>query len=384
MGAEVTSASFDPEAFRTEVRAFCTRAMPDDIRRKAEEYAYFSKQDRVRWQRILNERGWFVGHWPERCGGGGWGPLQRFIFNEELEYSGAPWIMHFGVSYIGPLLCAFGTPEQQARYLPGIRESTTSWCQGFSEPGAGSDLANVQTRAVRDGDSYIVTGQKTWTTMAHWADMMFALVRTSSEGARQSGISMLLIDLNAPGVTVRPIQTIDGQSHVNEVFLDGVRVLGEDRVGEEGDGWACAKFIVDNERLLVTELGKARRLYEELVQCAAPTFGIRRRVAALGVELETLSALAYRVAADAEAGLAAGIDASILKIRGSQLQQALHEALVKAKCGGMLPAPSDGAGICPDYHAGLVAEHLHTRATSIYGGSNEIQANIIARAVCAS
>lgn len=375
---------FDPESFRAEVRAFCAQAMPDDIRRKAEVCAYFSKDERVRWQRILNERGWFVGHWPERCGGAGWGPLQRFILIEELEYSSAPWIMHFGVSYIGPLLCAFGTAEQQARYLPGIRQSTTAWCQGFSEPGAGSDLASVQTRAVRDGDSYIVTGQKTWTTMAHWADMMFALVRTSSEGARQSGISMLLIDLKAPGVTVRPIQTIDGQAHVNEVFLDGVRVPIENRIGSEGDGWACTKFIVDNERLLVTELGKARRLYEELLQCGVRGFGFRRRVAALGVELETLSALAYRVAADAEAGMGAGVDASMLKMRGSQMQQALHEALVEAHGGQALLAPSDGAGPNHDCRAGFIAEHLHTRATSIYGGSNEIQANIIARAVCAA
>src|SRR5690606_27031994 len=207
-----------------------------------------------------------AGHWPRAFGGRDWGALQRFVAIEELEYAGTPWITHFGVSFAGPLIYTFGTPEQQQRFLPGILESTTWWCQGFSEPSAGSDLASVRTRAKREGDHYIVNGQKTWATMAHWADMMFALVRTSDEGKKQQGLSMLLIDLKSPGVTVRPIPTIDGRTHINEVFLDNVRVPVENLVGAEGDGWACTKFIVHAERVLVTELGKARRYFDTLLK----------------------------------------------------------------------------------------------------------------------
>lgn len=381
---------FDPEAFRAEVRTFCAQAFPDDLRAKAATYAYYTKEDRLRWQRILNDRGWFAAHWPTAYGGADWGPLKRFIFIEETEYAGTPWLTHFGVSFVGPVIYTFGTEAQRARYLPDIRESKTWWCQGFSEPAAGSDLAAVQTRAVREGDHYIVNGQKTWTTMAHWADMMFALVRTSSDGPRQGGISFLLIDLRSPGVSIRPIATIDGHHHVNDVFFDNVRVPVENLVGHEGDGWRCAKFIVSNERVLVTELGKARRLFEELerlahkrmqtARSAASRAGIARRLAALGVKLESLRALAYQAVAEAEAARPPGIEASILKIRGSELQQALLEEIVDVIGSGGLMASADDA---PDLCAGLVSEHLYARATSIYGGSNEIQSNIIVRAVLA-
>jgi alkylation response protein AidB-like acyl-CoA dehydrogenase len=376
---------FEPEAFREEVRDFCASALPPDLRVKADANIYFTKEDRVRWQRLLLDRGWLAAHWPSAHGGADWGSLQRLILIEELEFAGTPWLTHFGVSFMGPLLCAFGNDEQRAAYLPGIRNSTTWWCQGFSEPGAGSDLASVQTSAVPCGNDYVVTGQKTWTTMAQWADMMFALVRTDREVARHGGLSLILIDLASPGISIKPIATIDGQRHINEVFLEDVRVPRGNLVGGEGGGWKCAKFIVGMERPLVTELGKARRLYDELISmgCSSnpgdPAF--RYHVAELGVRLNALRALAYRAASRADEGRGSPIDASILKIRGSALQQALLGAILEAKGSSAMLAPSEG------YHdgykpaSGLVAEHLHARAASIYGGSNEIQANIIARAI---
>jgi alkylation response protein AidB-like acyl-CoA dehydrogenase len=386
--------SFDAEQFRAEVRAFCHERLPADLARKADAYVHFSKADRVRWQRLLDERGWFIGHWPVPFGGEGWGPLQRFIFIEELERAGTPWLTHFGVSFAGPLLCAFGTEDQRRRFLPAIRHSTAWWCQGFSEPGAGSDLASVRTRARRAGEDYIVSGHKTWITMAHWADMMFALVRTSETGPRQQGLSMLLIDMKTPGVSVRPIRTIDAREHINDVFLDEVRVPAANLVAAPGQGWACAKFIVGNERVLVTELGKARRylhlLYELSAADAAGARRLpaspawRRRVAQLGLEVECLRSLAYEAMAAAQAGTAPGVDASVLKIRGSQVQQALLEAIVEALGPQGLPAPSAGEHLGHERAAGLLAEHFYARASSIYGGSNEIQTNIIAKALLAA
>ena len=386
--------SFDAEQFRAEVRAFCRERLPADLARKADAYVHFSKADRVRWQRLLDERGWFIGHWPVPFGGEGWGPLQRFIFIEELERAGTPWLTHFGVSFAGPLLCAFGTEDQRRRFLPAIRDSTAWWCQGFSEPGAGSDLASVRTRARRAGEDYIVSGHKTWITMAHWADMMFALVRTSETGPRQQGLSMLLIDMKTPGVSVRPIRTIDAREHINDVFLDEVRVPAANLVAAPGQGWTCAKFIVGNERVLVTELGKARRylhlLYELSAADAANARRLpaspawRRRVAQLGLEVECLRSLAYEAMAAAQAGTAPGVDASVLKIRGSQVQQALLEAIVEALGPQGLPAPSAGEHPGHERAAGLLAEHFYARASSIYGGSNEIQTNIIAKALLAA
>jgi alkylation response protein AidB-like acyl-CoA dehydrogenase len=386
--------SFDAGQFRGEVRAFCRERFPADLARKADAYVHFSKADRVRWQRLLDERGWFIGHWPVQFGGEGWGPLQRFIFIEELERAGTPWLTHFGVSFAGPLLCAFGTEDQRRRFLPAIRDSSAWWCQGFSEPGAGSDLASVRTRARRAGEDYIVSGHKTWITLAHWADMMFALVRTSETGPRQQGLSMLLIDMKTPGVSVRPIRTIDAREHINDVFLDEVRVPAANLVAAEGQGWACAKFIVGNERVLVTELGKARRYLDLLYELsAADAAGARRlrsspawrrRVAQLGLEVECLRSLAYEAMAAAQAGTAPGVDASVLKIRGSQVQQALLEAILEALGPQGLPAPSAGEHLGHERAAGLLAEHFYARASSIYGGSNEIQTNIIAKALLAA
>lgn len=390
-GTASDRAAFDAEAFRAEIREFCRRELPADIAAKAERHEYFSKTDRERWQKILHRHGYFIGHWPRRCGGAGWGPLQRFIFIEELEYAGAPWITHLGVSLLAPIIYTFGTEAQQRRYLPGIANSETWWCQGFSEPGAGSDLASLRTRAVRRGEHYVVSGQKTWTTMAHWADMMFCLVRTHEAAQPQQGISLLLIDMKSPGVTVRPILTIDRLHHINEVFLDDVEVPAENLVGSEGDGWKCAKLIVSNERLLVTELGKAKRLFAELGELAthihedgrplAESPAFRRRSARLEIRLAALEALAYEAVAAAEAGVAPGTEASVLKIRGSEMQQALFDGIVEVLGRGGLAF--EGYRKCRA-EVGLVAEHLHSRAVSIYGGSNEIQRQIIAKSVLGS
>lgn len=390
-------AEFEPEAFRAEIREFCAREMPPDIAAKARRHEWFSKDERTRWQQILHRHGYFIGHWPRRCGGADWGPLQRFIFIEELEYCGAPWITHLGVSLAAPIIYTFGTEAQQRRFLPGIASSETWWCQGFSEPDAGSDLASLRTRATRHGERYVVSGQKTWTTMAQWADMMLCLVRSHDAPQPQQGISLLLLDMHSPGVTVRPIATIDGVHHINEVFLDDVEVPAENLIGNEGDGWNSAKFIVRNERLLVTELGKARRLLRELRELAeqtrwggqpvAETPAFRRRHALLETRLATLAALAYEAAA-ASSEVASGTEASILKIRGSEMQQALLDGMVDVLGrGGLAFAPAAGAGTdrgagrrC-GAEAGLISEHFYSRAISIYGGSNEIQRQIIAKSV---
>lgn len=392
------AAGFDARAFRAEVRAFCRDCLPADIARMAARHQYFSREQRIRWQQLLQPRGWLTAHWPRAFGGQDWGHLQRLILLEELELAGTPWIAHFGFTYLGPVLCEFGTDEQRARYLPGIVNSTTWWAQGFSEPGAGSDLGSLAMRAERTPAGYRVNGQKTWTTMAHWAEMIFCLVRTAQTPRRSDGISFLLIDLKAPGVTVRPIETFDGCHHVNEVFFEDVEVPAENLIGAEGQGWAIAKFIVDRERLLATEIGKARRLLDELRHLAseatdggrpvAQSEAFRRRAAQLEVKYETLRATAYASAVAADDGRGLPIDPSLLKIRGSELQQDILDAIVEVLGRDGLAFQVEGLeGEIAGYRhgdrgmPGLVFDHLHARATSIYGGSNEIQRGIIAKAL---
>jgi len=390
------AAGFDAAQFRAELRAFCRDQVPADIRTRMRQHQYFTREQRIRWQQLLQTRGWFVGHWPKAHGGQGWGPLQRFIFVEELERAGTPWLTHFGTSFLGPVLCAFGNDAQRARFLGPIRDSTEWWCQGFSEPGSGSDLASLKLRAERSGPHYRVNGQKTWTTMAQWADWIFCLVRTEAGGKPQQGISFLLIDLKSPGVTVRPIDTFDGGQHVNEVFFDDVEVPVEHLVGQEGDGWTIAKFIVGRERLLVTEIGKAWHLLGVLHSLASArregtrklsdTAAFRRRAAELDVQYDSLRATAYAAVLEAEAGREHPVDASLLKIRGSELQQAIHDAITDLLARDGLAFQIEGLHDDIDGYRhgdarlpGLLHEHLHCRAASIYGGSNEIQRGIIAK-----
>ena len=393
---KTTHAALSPEAFRSQVRQFCEESLPAPLKHKVFNNLLLEKDDYLGYLKLLHARGWAVGHWPEEYGGLGWSPLQRFIFEQEAAQAGAPWLIPFGVNYVGPILYTFGTQAQKERFLPGIVSSDVWWAQGYSEPGAGSDLAGLRTRAVRDGDHYIVSGQKTWTTYVQWADWMFALVRTSHEDRPQKGISFLLIDLKTPGITVRAIATMDGYRHVNEVFFDEVRVPVENVVGEEGKGWTYAKVLLSNERVLVAEVGRYRRQLGRLVALTqstprrgtplakAPTFGTR--IAELQLRLHIMEATCYQAVADAMAGAEPGAEASLMKLRGSELQQDIAEALVDALgLAGLAfdPALVTGDGSAPvegPFDApGIIRDHLHGRAATVYGGSNEIQRNIIAK-----
>jgi len=392
----------DPQLseFRDEVRTFAADRLPRDIRERVHLGQHLSKEDHLRWHRILAERGWLVGHWPEEFGGLGWSRLQRWIFENEVYRAGSPWLVPFGVTYVAPIIYSFGTDAQKQRFLHPIARAETWWAQGYSEPGAGSDLASLKTSAVRDGDHYVVNGHKIWTTMAQWADMMFTLVRTDNEVAPQRGISFLLIDLRSPGVTIRPIKTIDFAEHLNEIFLDDVRVPVENLVGEEGRGWTYAKVLLGNERLLAAEIGKAQRMMARLEHLLATTGcgssslradrAWRRRVAELGARMMALESLSYEFFREAEGGKDPGAAASTLKIIGADLIQAISAAMVDIfsyhgpplsgdvldGVGGTAPS-SDPPPDAP----GAIAEYLYGRAASIYGGSSEIQRNIISKSV---
>ena len=385
----------DPDAFRAEVRSFA-RTLPEDLRHKAMNNLKLEKDDYLSYLRLLDARGWVVGHWPAAYGGCDWTPLQRFIFEEETSEAGAPWLIPFGVNYVGPILYTFGSQAQKNRFLPRIRSSEHWWAQGYSEPGAGSDLAGLRTRAVRDGNHYVVTGQKIWTTYVQWADWIFCLVRTSQEDRPQKGISFLLIDMKSPGITIRPIITMDMCHDVNEVFFDEVSVPVENLVGEEGGGWNYAKVLLSNERVLVAEVGRSTRQLRRLDKLAAETLRdgkplrdyapFARRLAELKLRHFVLQSTCYQAVADAMAGSEPGAEASLMKIRGSELQQDIAETMVDAlglagivydaaDLVDMGQAPGEGPFAAP----GILKDHLHGRAATIYGGSNEIQRNIIAK-----
>ena len=378
--------------FRREVRVWCEQHLPRHVRAKVEANLFLEKDDYLAFLHALQRKGWVAGHWPRELGGCGWSPLQRFIFEEETAACGAPWLIPFGISYVGPVIHTFGSDWQKERFLPPILASSEWWAQGYSEPGAGSDLAALQTRAVRDGDSYVVNGQKTWTSYVQWADWIFCLARTSEESRRQQGISFLLIDMKSPGITVRPIRTMDGCHHVNEVFFDDVRVPARNLVGEEGGGWRYAKFLLSNERVIAAETGRSMRQLAHLrvLVAAEPQrpehAGFLTRIAELTLRLHALRAYCLQTARQMDPEAAPGAEASVMKIRGSELQQAIAEATLDwlGPHGGVYdpalvhrdtPASAVGPALAP----GLVREYLHGRASTIYGGSNEIQRNVIAK-----
>ncbi len=300
---------FTPQelAFRDEVRAFMRASLPPAIRRKMVEGRHLAKDDIVAWQRILNAKGWAVPHWPAEWGGQDWSPVQQYIFQDELQQAPAPVPLPFGVAMVGPVIIAFGSAEQKRRFLPRIANLDEWWCQGFSEPGAGSDLASLKTAAKRDGDHYVVTGQKIWTTMAQHADWIFCLVRTDAQAKKQEGITFLLMDMRSKGITVRPIVTIDGGSEVNEVFFDEVRVPVENRVGAENKGWDYAKFLLGNERTSIARVGYSKERIRRIRELAAleraggrPIIEderFREKLAGLEVELKALEMLQLRVVA---------------------------------------------------------------------------------------
>jgi alkylation response protein AidB-like acyl-CoA dehydrogenase len=381
--------------FRSEVRDTCERILPPDIRTKVEAGLHLGKSDHVRWEKLLAAQGWLVGHWPKEYGGLGWTPLQRYVFLEETSRLGAPKTTPFGVNYVGPVIYKYGNEEQKQRFLPAIRNVDCWWAQGYSEPGAGSDLAALTTRAVKDGDTYRVSGQKTWTTAAHWADMMFCLVRTASSGKPQEGISFLLIDMKSPGITVRPIITLDLCHDLNEVFLDDVVVPAANLVGTEGEGWSYGKFLLSNERMTtIGAVGYAKGMMGRLCDLASrvreagrpiaerPNF-LRRR-AELEISLTVLEAMCVSQAEAAATGATPGVEASILKLRSTQLTQAIAQATVDILMRVGLPydpaiLTGDAAG--DDINStGLVRRHLIGRASTIFGGAAEVQKNIIAKA----
>jgi alkylation response protein AidB-like acyl-CoA dehydrogenase len=391
---------FTPEenAFRSEVKAFVERNLPGDVRRKVLEHRRLTRDDILRWHKALFAKGWIAPHWPLEHGGTGWNAIQRHIFEEECALAGAPRLSPFGLTMIGPVLIAFGSEQQKARHLPGILSGDVWWCQGYSEPGAGSDLASLRTRAQCRGGVYIVNGQKTWTTHGHWADMIFCLVRTSSTGKKQEGISMLLIDMRSRGVRVRPIITLDGEHEVNEVWFEEVEVPAENLVGEEGRGWSIAKFLLSHERTGIAAVGHSKRELAYLKHLAAQErqggrpliedARFRDRIAQLEIDILALEMTVLRVASAEREGRAPGPEASILKIRGSEIQQALTELQMEAVGPYALPfLPMAwgenwiGAPVGPEYAAPLASRYFNYRKTTIYGGSNEIQRNIIAQQV---
>lgn len=383
-------------AFREDVRSFIRDNLPPALAEKARRQIHLSKDDFVAWHRILARRGWSAPLWPKEHGGPGWTPVQRYIFDEECAAADAPPLVPFGHAMVGPVIYTFGTDEQKKTYLPRILSMEDWWCQGYSEPGSGSDLASLRTRAESDGDHYIVNGHKIWTTQAHHANMMFCLVRTDFEAKAQEGISFLLIDMTVPGVTVRPIISIDEGHSVNEVFLDNVRVPKANLVGKEGKGWTYAKFLLGNERTGIAEVATSKQRLKRLKDIAraeqshgAPLLqdeAFRSKVAAIEIDLLALEYTNLRVLAAENAGKGVGPEASMLKIRGSEIQQTITELACEAL--GYYAAPyehrPDGSNqppVGPDYAQGRMESYLYYRATTIYGGSNEIQRNIIAKMV---
>jgi pimeloyl-CoA dehydrogenase large subunit len=390
-------------AFRDEVRAFIARELSPETHRKLIEWRELAKRDYVDWQRKLNARGWAVPAWPVEHGGRGWSPMQEYLFQTEIEQAPAPSTLAFNTSMVGPVIATFGSPAQKAKFLPATANLDIWWCQGFSEPGAGSDLAGLKTTARREGEFYIVNGQKTWTTLAQYADWIFMLVRTDPQAEKkQQGISFLLIDMKTPGITVRPIQLLDGGHEVNEVFFDEVKVPVENLVGEENRGWDYAKFLLGNERMSIARVGLSRQRLRRIKELAAleragegsllDQTWFREKLTNVEIELKALEITQLRVVAEARKRGKHGQpdpNSSILKIRGSELQQATTELMMDVVGPYAAPFPRaiddedrrNDPPIGPDYAAPVAPTYFNWRKISIYGGSNEIQRNIIAKAI---
>jgi alkylation response protein AidB-like acyl-CoA dehydrogenase len=372
----------EEEAFRAEVRAFLTTELPEDVRDRVRGGRRLQREDILRWQKTLNDRGWGAGMWPKRFGGADWTVFQQFIFDEECAAAGAPIQLPFAVKMVAPVLMTFGNAAQQEYFLPRILSGEHWWCQGYSEPGSGSDLASLRTAAVRDGDDYVVSGQKTWNTYGQYADWIFCLVRTQTSGRPQEGISFLLIDMKSPGVSVRPIITLDGEHEINDIFFDNVRVPVANRVGEENRGWTYAKFLLGHERTNTAGIGNCKRALARLKQTAAtpaangrPLWAdsrFRDRVARVELELTALEITNLRVLSAMSQGSAPGPEVSALKIKGSEIIQELVELQMHALGPAAIPYLSE---------APVTGQYFNLRKTTIYAGSTEIQKNIIAKLV---
>ena len=377
-------------AFRDEVCGWLRANLPADLREKVVDYRPLSKDDLQRWHRLLAAKGWIAPSWPVEWGGTAWNAVQRYIFEEECGYAGAPPLVPFGLMMCAPVLFQFGTEAQKKRFLPGIYSGDEFWCQGYSEPGAGSDLASLRTTAKREGDHYLVNGQKTWTTLAHMADWIFCLARSDAAERKQEGISFLLIDMKSPGITVRPLLLMDGRHEVNEVFFDDVQVPVGNLVHEEGKGWTVAKFLLGHERMNTARIGASRRELETLKALAAsetkggrpliddPRF--RDRLSRVEIELMALEITNLRFLDRLRGGRAPGAEVSMLKITGTEIQQALTERAMQAVGPeAQRKGQIDEADAFDTLAASLSERYCNYRKTSIYAGSNEIQRNIIAK-----
>jgi len=381
----------DERALREEVRAWVREHLPAEISHKVHHGLRLSREDQQRWARILGSRGWHGWGWPKEFGGPGWNVVQRHLFEEECALAGAPRVVPFGPVMVAPVIMAFGTPEQQRRFLPGIASGEVWWSQGYSEPDAGSDLAALKCKAERRGDHYLVNGQKTWNTLGQHADWIFCLVRTRSEGKPQTGISVLLIDMKSPGVSVRPIVTLDGDREINEVWFDDVEVPVDQLVGEENQGWSYAKFLLARERTHIAEVNRAKRELERLKRIARAEgvyedLRLRDQIAQLEVEIVALEMMVLRVLCAEKSGRQSLDVAGLLKIRGSEIQQRYAELMMlaggpltrafvfEAMDAGWQGEPVGAAHLMP-----LAGSYFNMRKTTIYGGSNEVQRNIVAQ-----
>ncbi len=389
------SYSDEEKAFRAEVRAFLDEKLPDDLSEKVRKGQELTKDDHDRWHGILNDQGWLATNWPRKFGGAEWNAVQRHIFEEEAAAHHAPRIVPFGLAMLAPVLQKFGSPEQQDRWLPRILTGEDWWCQGYSEPGAGSDLASLKTTAVKDGDHYIVNGQKTWTTLGQHANMIFCLVRTDKDVKQQEGISFLLIDMDTPGIEVRPIILLDGGAEVNEVWFTDVKVPVENLVGEENKGWTYAKYLLTHERTNIAGVGfsqagltAVKRIAKAEMAGGKPLMEnphFAARVAQVEIDLMAMSTTNLRIVSKAAAGTAPGVESSMLKVKGTIIRQEINDLARRAAGVYAMPFASEaieGANMAlPDpLSAGPVAaQYFNNRKLSIFGGSNEIQRQIIAK-----
>ncbi len=392
--------NFTPEevAFREEARRFFRDEFPADLREKTAAGHPLSKEEMVRSQRTLNARGWAVPNWPKEWGGQDWTPVQVYMYQDEMQQAFVPPPLAFNASMVGPVIAQFGSDKHKRQFLARAANLDDWWCQGFSEPGSGSDLASLRTRAERRGDTYIINGQKTWTTLAQHADWIFCLVRTDAAAKKQEGISFIVFPMTLKGITVRPIQTIDGGHEVNEVFFDDVEVPAENLIGEENKGWDYAKFLLGNERTGIARVGASKAQVQRIKQLAAlETVGerpliedakFREKLAAVEVELKALEMTQLRVVAE-ERRMVKGKPnpaSSILKLKGSVIQQQLTELAIEVVGPFAMPYQPVEAGqnepvVGPDYATEAAPDYFNYRKVSIYGGSNEIQRNIVAKAI---
>jgi len=385
--------SQEESAFRDEVRSWLNANLPKDLRDKVANYAELGREDLLRWHKILAKKGWVAPAWPKEFGGTGWNLVQRYIFEEELGYAGTPPLIPFGLAMCGPVLLRFGTDAQKKKFLPRIYHGDDFWCQGYSEPGSGSDLASLKTKAERKDDHYVVNGQKIWTTLGHCADWIFCLVRTDSNmSKKQEGISFLLIDMKTPGITVRPLVLMDGGHEVNEVFFDDVKVPVENLVFEEGKGWTVAKYLLGHERMGTGRIGASKRELAKLKAFAAEQTGddgrpliedarFRDKLTRVEVELMALEITNLRFLDQMRrTNQPPGADVSMLKIKGTEIQQMLTELSMQAV--GPLAQPfrsTNGGTDFDEFTASLAPRYCNFRKTTIYAGSNEIQRNIISK-----